>query len=191
MHEESDLIQACAQSFGERVVVEQFRRVVQSQGDAVLKQTLFNLLALYALTAMEKDIAWFATTQTLSLAQIRAVSDCARALCAELSPQSLALSDAFALSDALLSAPIALDWVEYNVRNINFLMSCEYSGVSFLFLHACCVFCCSVTTTKARLPTSLIARPSSVPSRCKLQTSIRVPCDRHAHLTTTPSFPLR
>lgn len=60
MHEESDLIQACAQSFGERVVVEQFRLVVRAQRDPVLKQTLFSLLALYALTAIEKDIAWYA-----------------------------------------------------------------------------------------------------------------------------------
>ena len=34
------------------------------------------------------------------------------ALCAELGPQAVALCDAFAITDPMLSAPIALDWVQ-------------------------------------------------------------------------------
>ena len=37
-----------------------------------------------------------------------------RRLCAELGPQALALCDAFDISDTMLSAPVALDWVAYN-----------------------------------------------------------------------------
>jgi hypothetical protein len=33
-------------------------------------------------------------------------------LCAELGPQAVALCDAFAITDTMLSAPIALDWVQ-------------------------------------------------------------------------------
>ena len=32
----------------------------------------------------------------------------------ELGPESLALTESFAISDTMLSAPIALDWVKYN-----------------------------------------------------------------------------
>ncbi len=35
-------------------------------------------------------------------------------ICHSLSPMALGLTDAFGLSDAMLSAPIALDWVKYN-----------------------------------------------------------------------------
>ena len=40
-----------------------------------------------------------------------------RELCRSLGPQALALTDAFAIPDTMLSAPIALDWVQYNVGN--------------------------------------------------------------------------
>jgi acyl-CoA oxidase len=35
-------------------------------------------------------------------------------LCSELGPQSLSICDAFAITDTMLSAPIARDWVKYN-----------------------------------------------------------------------------
>ena len=38
-----------------------------------------------------------------------------RELCRSLSTQALPLTDAFAIPDTLLSAPIAMDWVQYNV----------------------------------------------------------------------------
>ena len=38
----------------------------------------------------------------------------ARRLCAEIGPQALALCDAFDISDTMLSAPVALDWVSFN-----------------------------------------------------------------------------
>lgn len=37
-----------------------------------------------------------------------------RALCAELTPHALALTEAFGLPDEVLAAPIAGDWVKYN-----------------------------------------------------------------------------
>ena len=38
----------------------------------------------------------------------------AASLCAEIGPHSLAICDAFAITDSMLSAPIARDWVGYN-----------------------------------------------------------------------------
>ena len=35
-------------------------------------------------------------------------------LCQELGHHALTLCDAFAITDTMLSAPIALDWVQYN-----------------------------------------------------------------------------
>ena len=36
------------------------------------------------------------------------------ALCLEVGPQALAICESFGLTDAMLSAPIARDWVGYN-----------------------------------------------------------------------------
>ena len=40
--------------------------------------------------------------------------DCLKTFFQELGPESLALTESFAISDTMLSAPIALDWVQYN-----------------------------------------------------------------------------
>ena len=40
--------------------------------------------------------------------------DCLTTFFQELGPESLALTESFAISDTMLSAPIALDWVQYN-----------------------------------------------------------------------------
>ena len=42
------------------------------------------------------------------------VPDLACRLCAEIAPQSLALAEAFGLTDDMISAPIAMDWIKYN-----------------------------------------------------------------------------
>ena len=46
--------------------------------------------------------------------QATAVRARAASLCAEIGPHSLAICDAFAITDSMLSAPIARDWVDYN-----------------------------------------------------------------------------
>ena len=40
-----------------------------------------------------------------------------RQLCAELTPQALALVEAFGLPENVVSAPISRDWVKYNERD--------------------------------------------------------------------------
>jgi acyl-CoA oxidase len=50
----------------------------------------------------------------ISFIQIGSLKDTAIKLCQELGPHALSLCDAFAITDTMLSAPIALDWVNYN-----------------------------------------------------------------------------
>jgi len=54
------------------------------------------------------------------------VSTRAAQLCTELTPQSLALTEAFAINDEMLSAPIARDWVKYNVGDNQGELNCDY-----------------------------------------------------------------
>lgn len=47
-------------------------------------------------------------------------------LCRELTPQALALTEAFAINDEMLSAPIARDWVMYNKGDNQGELNCQY-----------------------------------------------------------------
>eukprot|EP00455_Lapot_gusevi_P050031 TRINITY_DN719_c0_g1_i2.p2 TRINITY_DN719_c0_g1~~TRINITY_DN719_c0_g1_i2.p2 ORF type:complete len:699 (+),score=303.14 TRINITY_DN719_c0_g1_i2:67-2097(+) len=115
MKQESDLVQGVARAYGERVVVEQcIEQLKAFNQDQALQALVYQIFALYALTAIEKDLAWFLTTKVLSLEQGKLVSELNRGLCTSLSPHSLSLVKALAIPDHLVAAPIALDWVEYN-----------------------------------------------------------------------------
>lgn len=114
MYQENDLIQGAARSFGERLVSERFAEVIK-QADPSLKPILTQLYHLYLVDIMEKNLGWFTVTKTMSIETGSKVSDTAVELCRQISPQSLALCEAFDITDTMLSAPIALDWVDYNV----------------------------------------------------------------------------
>ncbi len=60
------------------------------------------------------SFSWFILKGGLSPAAAESVPLVSRRLCAEIGPQALALCDAFDISDTMLSAPVALDWVGYN-----------------------------------------------------------------------------
>lgn len=114
MYKESDLIQMAALSYGERLVCEQFERAIQEKAGPTLKPILGQLHELYMLTRVEKNLGWFITSGILPTDVAQGVSKASAKLCAEIAPQALALTDAFAITDTMLSAPIARDWVKFN-----------------------------------------------------------------------------
>ena len=87
---------------------------VLTECDEGLKPVLERVFTLYCSTVIERNLPWFIISKTLTKEQGEAVKDLNRQLCAELGSQSLALCDSFAITDTMLSAPIALDWVKYN-----------------------------------------------------------------------------
>lgn len=116
MKQESDLVQATAAAFGERVTLEQFALAVERDASGVAGK-LRPLAELYGLTVVERDLAWFLAEGILSPAQGRAVVAEARGLCRDLSAQMTQLVDAFGIPDHLVAAPIAGDWEAYNARD--------------------------------------------------------------------------
>merc|ERR1711971_1545397 len=75
---------------------------------------LEKIFTLYALTVVERNLPWFILTDTLTTEQGLQVRALTNDLCAELGSQALAICESFAITDTMLSAPIALDWVQYN-----------------------------------------------------------------------------
>lgn len=113
MYDESDLIQHAAKAFGERLVSDQFLEV-SSKADANLQLVLKQLHKLYVVDVLERNLGWYLLSETLSVQDGSAVNAAAAKLCKDLAPQALPLVESFAITDTMLSAPIALDWVQYN-----------------------------------------------------------------------------
>merc|ERR1712032_1385239 len=63
---------------------------------------------------MEKNISWFVISGILKNEDINQMKNISAYLCAQLGPQALAICESFGITDTMLSAPIALDWVGYN-----------------------------------------------------------------------------
>jgi len=113
MLENSDLVQLAARSFGERLVSDQTQKAIQN-ADPSLKEILGQLYNLYAVTVINRNLAWFLTNGLLTIEQGKEISFLSDELCKQVAPQSMALCDAFGLTDEMISAPIALDWIQYN-----------------------------------------------------------------------------
>jgi acyl-CoA oxidase len=114
MYEQSDLVQSAALAYAERLASERFLAAIE-RADATLHPVLYRLHRLYVLDCIERSLGWFATSEAgLPLDVARAVPIEARRLCRELAPDAVALTEAFGVTDAMLSAPIARDWIGFN-----------------------------------------------------------------------------
>lgn len=116
MLKESDLVQDAALAFGELFISEQMKKKIEcQQTDASLKPILTQLRRLYLLDAVQRDLGWFLANQLMSTSCGRDLNEVVAESCRTIAPYSLQLCDSFGMTDAMLSAPIALDWVDYNV----------------------------------------------------------------------------
>jgi len=114
MYSQSDLIQAAAVAYAERLASEQFLQVI-SKEDPNLHPVLDRVYRLYAIDCIERALGWFALSDAgLPHEMAKAIPAEARRLCHDLAPESIGLVEAFGLTDAMLSAPIACDWISYN-----------------------------------------------------------------------------
>lgn len=113
MYEQSDLVQAAARAYAKRLVSEQFAQGIES-ADSSLRSVLGQLYHLYLLDVVEKDLGWFVLSGLLPADVGKGVSEAARGLCKELAPNCLALAEAFGVTDSMMAAPIARDWIGYN-----------------------------------------------------------------------------
>jgi len=113
MFEESDLIQSASKSFGDRLIADRFLVKVE-EADADMAPILQLIYTLYLTSIVERNLGWLVISGILQPKDIDLVKENAANLCAQLGPQALAVCDSFGITDTMLSAPIALDWVGFN-----------------------------------------------------------------------------
>jgi len=113
MYKEQDLVQAAAQAYGERLISECFGKTLD-RADPDLQPVLRMLHHLFQINVIKKDLGYFTTSGLMSTGTGAKVGKAAADLCRKVAPQALALCDAFGISDEMLNAPIARDWIKYN-----------------------------------------------------------------------------
>jgi len=109
----SDLVQLAARSFGERLVNDRVLVAINT-ADPTLKEILSELHTLYVVSVVKRNLAWYLTNGILTIEQGKEIEDLSDELCRNIAPKSLDLCEAFGLTDSMISAPIALDWIKYN-----------------------------------------------------------------------------
>jgi len=114
MLKESDLIQGAARAFGDRLIAERFLHKIGSDVESSLKPVLTQLFTLHCVSQIEKNLGNLLILGLVAPKQVSELKSAAVKMCQDLGPDSLALTESFAISDTMLSAPIALDWVHYN-----------------------------------------------------------------------------
>ncbi|SEF27159.1 Acyl-coenzyme A oxidase [Amycolatopsis pretoriensis] len=90
----------------ERLVLEAFAAAVERCEDPDARSLLERVCDLYALSAIEEDLAWFLGHGRLTASRGKAVTAAVNSLCAQLRPHARALVDAFAIPEQFLAAPM-------------------------------------------------------------------------------------
>ncbi|MEV6648033.1 acyl-CoA dehydrogenase [Amycolatopsis sp. NPDC051371] len=90
----------------ERLVLEAFAAAIARCEDPDARTLLDRLCDLYALSAIEEDLAWFLGHGRLTASRGKAVTAAVNGLCAQLRPHARTLVDAFAIPEQFLAAPM-------------------------------------------------------------------------------------
>ncbi len=96
-----------ARAHVERVVLDSFVASI-ARADLRIRPALEALCALYALSTIEADRAWFLEHGRLSTERSKAITATVGRLCEQLAPVAEALTDGFAIPEELIRAPIAV-----------------------------------------------------------------------------------
>lgn len=115
MNQESDLVQACGKSFGERLSAEATLDTIEKNPQ--LAKILDPIANQYMCDIIENDAGSFLSLGLISVEEYDNIVVRSQKLCEELSSQCMNVVEAFGIPDELLSAPIALDWSEFNSYN--------------------------------------------------------------------------
>ena len=99
---------AAAASHVARLVLEAFAAAVDRAEGQPVHDTLDRLRALHGLATIQADLGWFQEHNHLSATSAKAIRKTHDQLLAQVTGDSLALVDAFAIPDQVLAAPIAI-----------------------------------------------------------------------------------
>lgn len=113
MHEQSDLVQACARAYADRFILEQFEAAVEQLDCDVLEQ----LKQLYTLLVLDEHSGWYLLEGLITARSAKKVKQKVTQLIQDLSVHTESLLKAFNIPEHMIYAPVAKDWQEFNQKN--------------------------------------------------------------------------
>lgn len=107
-----DLVQEAAESFGERIVLQQcLKAIVENQE---LKEVLILTAHLYSIDRIRRDIGYFLSNKILSIEQGKEIRQVFNLLCSRLAPKSIGICDAWNFPMNQLGV-VSQNWHNYNL----------------------------------------------------------------------------
>ena len=116
MKQESDLVQATSESFGEYFVYQQTLSTLERMQSPRAKQAVTNLALLYALDCVRSNLAWYLCEELIQTRTAERLHEQIDQLCRSLVPDIPVLLNAFEIPADLMQTPIAKDWIKFNER---------------------------------------------------------------------------
>jgi len=93
----------------EHLILQRFATAVEAlQADDLRLTPLATLCDLFALSRLDADRGWYLSQGYLESGKSKAIRNLVNQLCGEVRPYAVALTEAFAIPDSVLAAPIAL-----------------------------------------------------------------------------------
>jgi acyl-CoA oxidase len=103
-----DHVLAAAKAHVDRIILEAFARGLEGCEDPSMREVLDKVFDLHALSAIERERGWYFEHGRMTAPRSKAVTKAVNRLCAELRTHAEVLTDAFAIPDKVLGAPIAI-----------------------------------------------------------------------------------
>jgi len=113
MYEESDLVQASAMSYGQRLCLEQSIETVGKIKDRDLKEVMELFVMLYGLDCIRKELSWYLTNKVLTIAQGKELESRIHDLNRKCCKYSLSVTESFGIPEKMFG-PMAMNWEKYN-----------------------------------------------------------------------------
>ncbi|KAJ3183542.1 hypothetical protein HDU87_006867 [Geranomyces variabilis] len=114
MKEESDVIQALARAYGERIALEETLIAVQNESDKDLRAVLTHIARLYSSTLVTDNMTFYLSQQLISPAGARDLDELHKLWIKELLPDVMTVIKGLGVAEEMLFAPIAHDWEAFN-----------------------------------------------------------------------------
>jgi len=116
MLQESDLIQAVGETFGEQVVFNHCCKMVKERVFGETNhQVMQDVVILYSMTIVKKNLGWYLSNKALNTNTAKKLDDTMSKMVKKIAPYVDGLIDGFKL-EGRWYAPIAEDYLAYNAK---------------------------------------------------------------------------
>ena len=101
-------------AYAEKLISDLCYEKINNHAEEEIKPVLKQLYNLYLITVLQEDIGYFLANNLITKSGAKSLRKDFNKLVADISPNALHLADGFGITDEMLSAPIARDWVKFN-----------------------------------------------------------------------------